>query len=330
MPLRCWMVAAAVLVSLSACNKQVIVVDGFDVYERVWNRTTEELARRARFDTGCDGPFDYTLFAKGGPQPTEVGVSGCGKRLRYHYLRGDWILDVVAEAETRTYGDPERLGRAPAAPGSSGDVRRGSLPDGRRGVRLRLVGSGVVLEFTGVPASSVDTVEFEAKSRNQVALPECESYAIRRGHDDARPLAPGSIAFTELRALGEGPARIELCGRHLTLSPAHAELIGQFISAFEAVARDPVGEPTEPAEPAQPVGDPQAAVRAAIDAKREAVLACSGGRPIAVHVSWDDAGSTTFSLTSDDEAVLGCVRHALREVAVPEGSPKGAILHPVS
>lgn len=93
----------AVLASgLGACAGRQIVVNDIEVYEHYWQQAVEQVGRRAAFDLRC--PRDYlqfTLFAKRGRYPTQVGVDGCGSRAMYvRFLgpayTGPWRMDAAS------------------------------------------------------------------------------------------------------------------------------------------------------------------------------------------------------------------------------------------
>lgn len=90
-------------VLVAACaKKNIIVVNGHEVYERVWERTVSDITSRATFDLGCPAEqLTVTLLEKYGRDPVEVGVEGCGHRIRYTRPRvpggfpGSWVANTT-------------------------------------------------------------------------------------------------------------------------------------------------------------------------------------------------------------------------------------------
>lgn len=72
-------------------------MDGIRIREEIWARTIRTLSTRVRFDFGCQEEPEFTLIARKGRYPSEVGVKACGKTGTY--LRGHrnlWILGKPA------------------------------------------------------------------------------------------------------------------------------------------------------------------------------------------------------------------------------------------
>ncbi|MDP1828033.1 MAG: hypothetical protein Q8L48_32460 [Archangium sp.] len=91
------------LVFLSGCAGNVVMVDGIEIYEKVWDRTKGELARRAAAELNCR-QVDFTLVRREGRAPVEVLVVGCGRRGMYikptataggYRVVGSWHLTTV-------------------------------------------------------------------------------------------------------------------------------------------------------------------------------------------------------------------------------------------
>jgi hypothetical protein len=89
-------------------------------------------------------------------------------------------------------------------------------------------------------------------------------------------------------------------------------------SSQSATSTTPAGE-----------SDYAATVRGALDADSQAILACTGGEPVAVSVEWR-AGAITTSLrgTQHGTDVEGCIASLVRPPTPPEGS-SGSVLHVV-
>jgi len=87
---------------LGAC-REVIVVNGIEVYENNWRKTIDEVGTRAAFDLGCPKEqLQFSLFAKVGKHPSQVGAEGCNKRGSYtraiiHSRIGPWQANAISE-----------------------------------------------------------------------------------------------------------------------------------------------------------------------------------------------------------------------------------------
>lgn len=74
------------------------------MYQDEWDKTKQELANRMKFDADCADPaMSYTLLKKSFRYPTEVGVSGCGKKVMYVRAAvgaglGPWHADTMSES----------------------------------------------------------------------------------------------------------------------------------------------------------------------------------------------------------------------------------------
>ncbi len=83
-------------VSVSACaGASLVVVDGQSVYDRPWKDVQGSLPGRASFDLDCPKEqlelrlLNVAAFYK---YPTEVGVTGCGKRATYVRVVGTGVI----------------------------------------------------------------------------------------------------------------------------------------------------------------------------------------------------------------------------------------------
>lgn len=98
------LLALVFALSLAGCaSRQVIVVSGVEVYENLWAETVAELRPRAQFELGCS-TLEFALFQKARSLPSEVGVTGCGKRVTYVRAvsfspprRGPWSANFVSD-----------------------------------------------------------------------------------------------------------------------------------------------------------------------------------------------------------------------------------------
>ncbi len=127
----------------------------------------------------------------------------------------------------------------------------------------------------------------------------------------------------------------------MTLTPAPSEAVGRCVrdllrevgfepSGSERHERADLGMP--PPEPS-PVGaspDPALAarLRARIDERAPAILACVGGDAAAVSLRWAASGAVTLGIRGErDQAVIDCARAAAGPLEVAAGTQPGTLLH---
>ena len=106
-----------------------IVVDGIEIYERVWERTKVELGRRAAAEINC-GTIDFNLIRREGREPVEVLVLGCGRRAMYvrptasvagyryggYRAMGSWQLTTITNDAESAPASPVRRNEPPPPP----------------------------------------------------------------------------------------------------------------------------------------------------------------------------------------------------------------------
>jgi len=80
---RAHSLALLALITAAGCAGNRIVVNGVEVYEKVWNQTKGELGPRAAFDLDCQAEMNFVLNRKVGRIPVEVVVTGCGREALY-------------------------------------------------------------------------------------------------------------------------------------------------------------------------------------------------------------------------------------------------------
>ncbi|MBN2343605.1 MAG: hypothetical protein JXX29_19470 [Deltaproteobacteria bacterium] len=70
------------LLGLAGCGSSnpVIQVDGIDIYQDEWTKTTHEISAKLRFELDCEGPYEFVLIKKQFRYPSEVGVVGCERK----------------------------------------------------------------------------------------------------------------------------------------------------------------------------------------------------------------------------------------------------------
>src|SRR5688572_20895076 len=89
----------ATLLLTTACGKK-IVVNNIVVYENHWEQTKREVGQRMAFDFNCSqDQLSFTLFKRVARYPSEVGVTGCGRKVVYVRAVGQggigpWVANV--------------------------------------------------------------------------------------------------------------------------------------------------------------------------------------------------------------------------------------------
>lgn len=67
-----------------------------EVYERIWNDTVRQLSFTAAFDLQCPREeLEYSLLDRQARYPSQVGVTGCGQRVRYvrNFATSVWVAN---------------------------------------------------------------------------------------------------------------------------------------------------------------------------------------------------------------------------------------------
>ena len=239
-------------VTAGCAPKPVVVVNGFDVYEHVWEETKEAIGDRMQFDTGCEGPLSYRLFSKHGTHPREVGVSGCGERLVYVRLGTGWVLNRRREGALNAEPTAERSvgpnqGSEVGPPAQGTQV--GQTSDGRREVRLVLNGDDATVAFVTVPADHPEHAVVHATSLDGADVTSCGRHRFRGPGRVIDVATNGRVALSALRELAEGWVIIELCGHRLSVTNEHFALIREFLHLATAAETPSEPPPVEPPGP---------------------------------------------------------------------------------
>ena len=247
-------------------------------------------------------------------------VSGCDTTVRY--VCGDGIC--LRETEPA----PQVASQSPSPPPAVEDprgVQVGSA-NGQRGVRLTLLDGTKKLYVIGVPAIDSDHVTIDGGQ-----TPEgCSAYMLKTRTETVRvPTSDPRVSIEQLRTIAPDLLSIELCGARLRVLNRGLQDLALFLERFDEVKANPTA-PVEEGDGREPEAvSPDALVRAHINAHRTALLACLGGAAGAVAARWDEDGLTfTVSGQPDDAPVQGCVRAAIGQLELPQGS-EGQLLHPV-
>ena len=98
----------------------VVTVTGERVYARQWDRTVAALEKKAAFDLQCPAEsLRYSLLKKFRRHPVEVGVEGCGSRIRYSRMISKGPLFSSAIHSWQAKVSSQSRSRPTIAPNSS-------------------------------------------------------------------------------------------------------------------------------------------------------------------------------------------------------------------
>lgn len=71
-------------VTLGACHKDVVELNGQQVYRKIWQDTVASVSHRAAIEMSCPvSAITVDLVRKEGRYPVEVFAEGCGQRALY-------------------------------------------------------------------------------------------------------------------------------------------------------------------------------------------------------------------------------------------------------
>lgn len=247
---------------------------------------------------------------------------GCGRTAVYTCIRGHCALDHV------TGEDPV------ATPQDSGDsaprpeVAQTTL-DGRPAVRAVLFERRWRIEIvaTQVESAAVEVIPW-AENR-PCAMLELSAGEERRARFMALR-APNRfrVAIDDLAVVAAAD-RITIweCGAERRLTSEERDVLVRFLDLVRGGSDAQPGRSSE----AQSARAAPVEIRASLDARRAAILACTGGAAVAVRVTWDGTGSASVTLappftgTPEEE----CARVAIGALTTPTGAP-GQLLHPLA
>ena len=314
-----WIVGLSVMVLASGCGP------------------SRWLKSRFAADTGCDESVTARDIGAG-----LYEVRGCGIAQRYvcaeHASNGNHVCVRDREqAQTARVGQRRSGGRLPPptrnaeAPNLPTGVRSGRGDDGRPGVRLVLQDARAMVVLTADPSRDPEHVAFNAYSRTNDPLECDETIARNMNHRVAISASDSKLTVGDLQELAQRSFLFDFCGRQLKVLVAELDLVRAFLEKVgELRSSRPAAPPADDTVPAPETADPEATVRAAIDARKRAISGCLGAEPGAVVAEWDAEGAVVFSASGapEDADVQGCVRAAMGTVRVRSGEA-GRLMHPV-
>jgi hypothetical protein len=287
---------------------------------------THQLDVRFEADTGCDNVTSRKRLGAG-----LVEVRGCGYRVRYVCAGG---LCVREREERRATSAPPRRARAGSRSSTNRSAERadgvqvGRDGDGHRAVRFALRYGDAQLVFLGVPAEDRDHLRVQARDGSDRPLAGCASYQLHgRGHTVAVSATSGRLPVDELRSVASTLFGVDLCGRQLRVFERGQQQLAELLESFDSIAASAPAASPPPAEG----GEPEPTIRARLDDRKAALLACLGGEPGAVTVRWTAAGELTVRVMGQDEGspVHGCVRSALGQLTLV-ATEAGELLHAIA
>lgn len=88
----------AMLLCVSCGGSVLVLQDGRELYRSEWERNKDELERKAAFDLACPvEDLRFQLITIEDRRLEEVGISGCGSRIRYMSVQGRWIANTASQ-----------------------------------------------------------------------------------------------------------------------------------------------------------------------------------------------------------------------------------------
>ena len=133
----------------------------------------------------------------------------------------------------------------------------------------------------------------------------------------------------ELRARFDArlPAGVRVAGAYRT-GPFTGEALASAAPPAEGVLAPP-SPPSATALAPQPEPEPDAALRAQLEGHKDELLACMGGKRVALELTYQDAQlSIELGAPLRDSPEQACVRQVLRELTAPAGT--GRVIHVLS
>ena len=92
-----WRLIAAFLLGIGCGGSVLVLEDGRELYRSEWLRNKDELERKASFDLACPvEDLRFQLITIEDRRLKEVGISGCGSRVRYMSVQGRWIANAAS------------------------------------------------------------------------------------------------------------------------------------------------------------------------------------------------------------------------------------------
>ncbi|MBO6934949.1 MAG: hypothetical protein JJ863_08235 [Deltaproteobacteria bacterium] len=140
--------------------------------------------------------------------------------------------------------------------------------------------------------------------------------------------------MAELRAVAPTLFGVDLCGTQLRVFDRGQQQLAELLESFDSIAETietPAPAPTEAVASAGPSGPAEPTIRARLEERKVAILACLGGEPGAVTVRWTAAGELSAQVAGRDEGapIHGCVRAAIGDVRIT-ATGSGELMHPIA
>jgi hypothetical protein len=122
---------------------------------------------------------------------------------------------------------------------------------------------------------------------------------------------------------------LSVCGELRSFSALERRMLAQIVGQVPSLAAHLAPAPSEGGTDASIT---TSSLRAAIEERRSAILACVEQPSFAVRLQWDAQGAVTVSLTGSlaGSAQEECVRIAAGSLQAAAGSAPGELLHPIS
>lgn len=289
---------------------------------------TSALAVRFEADTGCSERITAKKLGLG-----LYEVRGCGRRARYVCVHNVCVRERERNPE-RTVVVTRPAPARPRQTERSNGVQLGRDRDGHRAVRLALRYGDAQLLLLGVPAEDPERFRVQARDGSNRRL-DCRTFQLHGRGRTVEVSGNGRLPVAELRAVAPTLFGVDLCGVQLRVfdrgQQQLAELLESFDSIAESAVETPTPAPTEVVEATTPPGPAEPTIRARLEERKVAILACLGGEPGAVTVRWTAAGELNARVSGREEgaSIHGCVRAAIGELRIT-ATESGELMHPVA
>lgn len=293
----------------------------------------------ARFSREFRCPVDQVSIEDLGAR--SYRVTGCYRSATYVCLTnaydsndGICTLDGAPEmaASPSAGGEEEEdarraAARQPAPQAIAGRVRFGGVEV----PALRMSLSGMPLTFMVEPGTEPRSVLVTIGTAYAGQAERCSALEMSGG--GARLSTPrhagAEVRFRvpaeALQVLARGDSlRLAACQREMWLAETQRVALARFARAEAGSEAAPEGSTPAPAS-----GDATPQVRAALDARRDVLLACAAADVLGVRARWDTTGAITVSLNGAlaGSAEEACVRSQLEPLTIPSGAPAGEVVH---
>lgn len=261
-------------------------------------------------------------------------VSGCSSRATY-------VCDRRLGRELCVYDEAPSSGGSRVAeseearpPADSPGIASGRLQvDGVEVPAIRLVVGGLPVTFAPQPGSEPPAFIVAVTTAYAGQAARCSTLELRADTQLIAEREPEEgvryrVAADALQAVSRADAlQLAVCQRTGWMSRPQREAIAAFATS--------PSEPTtseQASSSSSPDPNPAARIRAALDQRREALLACTDRPVMGVRVRWEASGRVSVSLNGElsGSPEEDCLRSQLESLALHESDDAGELVHVLS